>query len=564
MSHTENIGVSRREHSICRAVPYSSMVRLTPSIVQAWRHFPGARIALREIRSVFTSISITHIIMRLSIFCCRRLLIALCTLTITVISPASSQAFDLPDLGSYSDTFMSTGAEARLGRAFMRSVRSALPVLDDPLLTDYLESLGNVLVAADHYASGNFTFFLIDKPVVNAFAGPGGYIGVYAGLILAAETEGELAAVIAHEIAHVTQHHLMRSFEDQDKLSIPATALLIAAAILGAQVSPDAGMAAVAGLQAAAIQHQINFTRANENEADRIGITTLAKAGYDPYAMAGFFERLAKSSRLTENNAPEFLRTHPVNSNRIADALGRADEFGARQRPDSLRFQLTQAHLRMRAETSAEQAVAYFRSTLSAGRYRNETAERYGYALALQRAHHFADAQSETATLLKNYPDQIEFIILNARLDRQQNQPERAIGKLRQAISRFADNWPLHIVYAEALIANGNPTQAITQLLAVERLRPGNAMLYDLLEQAAMKSGNNAATHRFRAEKLYAEGDLEPAIRQLEIALHQRDLAYHDAAGIQARLETWQEEQRDQKRRDHDLPGRSHVMVNDR
>ncbi|MBK5963030.1 peptidase M48 [Thiocystis minor] len=488
-------------------------------------------------------------------FLFRRLLVATGVFALVCVSQASAQSFDLPDLGNSSDAMMSTGAEVRLGRAFMRSVRAALPVLDDPILTSYLESLGNDLVAADRHATGDFTFFLIDEPVVNAFAGPGGYIGVYAGLILAAETESELAAVIAHEIAHVTQRHLMRGFEDQQKISIPATALLVAAAILGAQVSSDAGMAAIMGIQAAAIQRQINFTRDNENEADRLGIATLAHAGHDPHAMAGFFGRLARSSRLYENHAPEFLRTHPVNSNRIADALARADEFGARQRPDSLRFQLARANLRERSYARAEQSVAHFRDTLREGRHRNETAERYGYALALERARDVAGAQAETAKLLAAHPSLAEFIVLDARLDLQRGQTERALNHLKQASGLYSDSWPLRIAYAEALISSGKPARALDELIAVERLRPGNAMLYALLEQAAMKAGNKAATHRFRAEKLYAEGDIEPAIRQLEIALRQRDMAYHDAARIQARLDLWKEEERERKRREKGLLG---------
>lgn len=488
----------------------------------------------------------------------RRILAATAVLALICAGQAPAQTFDLPDLGSSADTLMSSGAEIRLGKAFMRSVRESLPVLDDPILTSYIESLGLSLVAADPSASGRFTFFVIDEPLVNAFAGPGGYIGVYAGLILAAETESELAAVLAHEIAHVTQRHLMRSIEDQSKLSIPATALLVAAAILGAQVSADAGAAAIAGIQAAALQRQINFTRDNEKEADRLGIATLANAGFDPYAMAGFFERLAKSSRVYENKAPEFLRTHPVNTNRIADALDRADDFGARQRPDGLRFQLARAKLRQRSYDRAEQAVSHFRATLREGRHRNETAERYGYALALERAGRFAQAKTETASLLAAHPSLQEFILLDARLDLKQGQTERALQHLRQAISLSGQSWPLRIAYAKALIAAKRPNKAMDELMTVARLRPGNAMLYELLEQAALKAGNRAATHRFRAEKLYAEGDVEPAIRQLEIALRQRDIPYHDAAQIQARLDTWREEERDRKR---DKKGRAETSL---
>ncbi len=457
---------------------------------------------------------------------------------------------DLPDLGSPSDALMGTGAEARLGKAFMRSVRESLPVLDDPLLTDYLETLGNELVAADRSAGGSFTFFLIDQPVVNAFAGPGGYIGVYTGLVLAAQSENELAAVMAHEIAHVTQRHILRSFEDQSKISLPATALLVAAAILGAQVSPDAASAAIAGIQALAIQRQINFTRDHEKEADRIGIATLAAAGRDPYAMAGFFERLSKSSRVYENGAPELLRTHPVNTSRIADALGRADDHGPRQRPDSLRFQLARAQLRERSYDRPEKSLAAFRASLREGRYRDETAERYGYALALVRAGQLDEAKTESDRLLAGNPSLTELQALAARIDLKQGRGAQGIERLRQAVGLSPGNWALRSVYAQALLDTGQPRKAMDQLKSVARLRPGNVGIYDLLTQAAIKSGDKAAVFRYRAETLYAQGDLEPAIRQLDFALRQRDIGYHEAAEMQARRDDLMEECEDLERDD--------------
>jgi predicted Zn-dependent protease len=485
----------------------------------------------------------------------RRLVLAIIVLAAVLLSQASAQQLNLPEMGSSADTMMTSGAETRLGKAFMRQVLEALPVLDDPLLTDYLETLGSSLVAADRGAGGQYTFFLIDEPVINAFAGPGGYIGIYAGLVLAAQSESELAAVVAHEIAHVSQRHLMRGFEDQSKLSIPAMALMVAAAMLGAQISPDAGMAAVAGIQAAAIQRQINFTRENEKEADRIGISTLASAGHDPYAMAGFFDRLSKSSRIYENNAPEFLRTHPVNTSRISDALGRADDFGARQRPDSLRFQLVRAKLRVLSYDRAERAVEHFEASLREGRFRDETAQRYGYALALERAGQLAAAKTESDKLLATNPSLAEFVVLDARLDLKQGRVEQALSHLKEAISLSPASWALRAAYAQTLMVAAQPTKAMDELKAVARLRPGNAMIYDLLEQAAIKAGDKAATHRYRAEKLYAEGDIEPAIRQLEIALRQRDIDYYDAAEIQVLLEALKDEEREQKKRGRDPLG---------
>ncbi|MCG6862852.1 MAG: M48 family metalloprotease, partial [Chromatiaceae bacterium] len=183
-------------------------------------------------------------------------------LLLTVSATGSqAQQFDLPDFGSSADLVMSSAEERRLGKEFMKSVREALPIIDDPVVTDYLESVGNRLVAASGAGAGRYDFFFVDHPTINAFAGPDGHIGVFSGLVLTSESESELAAVLAHEIAHVTQRHLMRTFEDQKRLSIPATAAIIAAAILGAQVNADLGMAALAGVQAASAQRQINFTR---------------------------------------------------------------------------------------------------------------------------------------------------------------------------------------------------------------------------------------------------------------------------------------------------------------
>lgn len=477
----------------------------------------------------------------------RVLALALSAAVACVASPlrtpgAIAGPIDLPDIGSSSDALLSTGGEVRLGKAFMRSVRQALPVLEDPLVTDYVETLGRSLLAADPSSRGSYTFFVVDQPVVNAFAGPGGYIGVYAGLISATQSESELAAVMAHEIAHVNQRHLLRSAEDQAKLSLPATALMLAAAILGAQVSSNAAAAAMTGLQAAMIQRQINFTRENEKEADRIGIAALASAGFDPYAMAGFFERLSKATRATDSGTPEFLRTHPVNTSRISDAMGRAEDYGPRQRPDSLRFQLTRAFLRERSYDRPEKSLDAFRATLREGRYNSETAERYGYALALLRSGDAAAARAELEPLLKAHPSVPELVVLDARIDLKQGNKDRALERLRQAVGLSPGSWALRYVYGQALLDAGQPRKAMEQLKTVAQMKPGNAVVYSMLSRAAVQSGDKAGVFRYRAEELFAEGQVEPAIRQLDFALRQRDIAYQQLAQIQARRDEMMEE----------------------
>ncbi|WP_201245887.1 M48 family metalloprotease [Halochromatium salexigens] len=462
---------------------------------------------------------------------------ALLLAAMLVLLPAMGPAdpFALPDFGSSADSLMSRAEERDLGQEFMKWVRKALPVSDDPVLTDYLETLGQQLVAASGNP-GRYRFFLVEEPTINAFAGPDGHIGVFAGLILAAETEGELAGVIAHELAHVSQDHLMRRFEAQKQMALPATALLLAAAVLGATVDANIGAAGLMGVQGAAAQKQINFTRANEEEADRIGIDTLSRAGHNPYAMPGFFQRLAKTTRISDSAAPAFLRTHPVTTSRIADAMNRARQHGVRQRPDSLRFHLARANLRQRRESNPARAVEHFEKTLEQGRYRDETAQRYGYALALIRAGRLEAARQQLAPLLEAHPSQTEFLVLRAEIDRRAGNPQQAVRDLKGAVGLAPGNWPLNQAYAESLMAAEKPAQALAALERFVALRSDIAPIYELMADAAGQAGQRALNYRYRAEYLYLSHALEPAIRQLELALRLEDLDFHLASRLQVRL----------------------------
>ncbi|MBK1648203.1 M48 family metalloprotease [Rhabdochromatium marinum] len=474
--------------------------------------------------------------------------LALGLLIALAVTDLSAEPYQLPDFGSSADTVLSLADQRALARAFMKSVRKALPVIEDPVLEDYIQALGQELVQKSDQ-TGHYHFFLIDQAAVNAFAGPSGQIGVFAGLVLAAETESELAAVLAHEIAHVSQKHLLRSFEAQKRLAMPATALLIAAALLGAQVDAQAGMAAMAGIQAMAVQSQINFTRDNEKEADRIGIEILAEAGHNPFAMPGFFESLGRSSRYYDNSAPEFLRTHPVTTSRIADALARAEGYGLRQRPDSLGFHLARANLRERSYSGAQRAVEHFESTLKQGRYRHELAERYGYALALLRAGRLEAARQQVTRLLKAHPGRVEFLVLEANIDRSNGQLERALRHLKSAYGLNPDSWPLAQAYGQALLQAGQAKAALAALEAFHRRRPSVTQVYGLLADAAGRSKQPAKTFGYRAEELYYQGDLEPAIRQLERAVRVANVEYHLASKLQARLDVLREEQASAKKK---------------
>lgn len=472
------------------------------------------------------------------------------TLVVTLIllatstRPIQADSFALPDMGSSADTVMSIAEQRELGQEFMKWVRKTQRVSSDPLVTDYIQTLGRSLVESAGENPADYSFFIVEDGSINAFAGPSGNIGVNAGLILAAETEAELAAVVAHEIAHVSQKHLLRRFEAQQRMAAPTLAMMLAAVVLGATVDGDAGMAALAGTQGLAIQKQLDFSRANEEEADRIGIEALAKSGHDPYAMPGFFDKLSRASRIQQSGAPELLRTHPVTTDRIADALARAQQHGHQQRPDSLRFHLTRADLRQQAISNPNRAVDEIAIRLESGRYRSEIAERYGYALALLRANRPKEAQTQLRRLLAEHPSQVEFIILHARIDQRLGQPARAIEQLQSAAALSPASWPLQQAYAEALLDANRPQEALRVLERFIDYRKDLAPIYQLLSDAAGKSGQRIPALRWRAEALYLNGDLEPAIRQLELALKQPKVDFHLASRMQVRLAEWQEEQR--------------------
>ncbi len=455
------------------------------------------------------------------------------------VTPARGQTpmtEQLPDIGEVSGNLMTPAEEQRLGQAFMRSIRRSQPVVDDPLLTSYLKDLGDRLLAHSPAAGQGFYFFLIDDPKINAFAGPAGHIGVFTGLIMTAETESELAAVVAHEIAHVTQHHLRRTWQAASQMSVPQAAVLLAAVVLGAAVGGDAGIAAAAAGQAGLIQQQLNFSRANEQEADRVGIGILAEADFEPLAMPSFFQRMGRATQAQASTLPEYLRTHPVTTNRIADSLNRAEQYGYRQRVDDLRFQMLRAALRGREQDDPQVAVRMFERTLHDGRYRSEDAERFGYVLALQRAERLAEARRELAPLLEAHPELIELRVVDARLHHDQGNAEAAFATLRGGLALHPADYALNLTLAELLLRSGRPEQAYLLLKPRISQWPDEAEPYAILARAADAIGQPAEGHEYLAQRHYLRGELKPAILQLEIALRDYELDFFDSSRLEARL----------------------------
>jgi predicted Zn-dependent protease len=468
----------------------------------------------------------------------------------TALAPVSaSDNVALPEIGNPSGSYMTPAEERRLGQAFMRQVRSNMTLVSDPLLKAYIERLGERLATASEEIDQPFSFFLVDNSMVNAFAGPSGYIGIHTGLILTTESENELAAVVAHEIAHVTQKHLLRTFQMAENLGISTAAVILAAVVLGAATeNADAGMAAAAGAQAGMLQRQINFTRANEKEADRVGIRIMSRAGFDPRAMPVFFERMGKANRFySSKELPEFLRTHPVTTNRIADSRNRAESYPYKQYPDSVEYHLVRANLRERGFKNPKEAIQFFQSSLAEGRYRSEEGQRYGLVRALIRARQFQSARKELGKLQRKDPTRIHYLALEAELLEKSGQLGQALKVLEDALALYPNNYPLSIYYSEGLLKAGKPANARRLLEKLRRSRPLDAELYSLLARASADAGEINQSHQYMAEYYYLDGNLQSAVQQLEIALRDKSISYYRSAQMTARLKEIQEEQSETK-----------------
>ena len=449
---------------------------------------------------------------------------------------------DLPDFGAASGNMLSPLAEQRLGKAFMRWVRASQDVLDDPLLEEYIKNLGESLVKHSDGLGNQFHFFFVDSPQINAFAGPAGYLGINTGLMLITDSESELAAVVAHEITHVTQKHLMRAWHSASSMNVISAAALIGAIILGATVGSDAAVAASMGTQAMLAQNQINFTRSNEQEADRLGIGILEQSGFEPHAMPGFFSRMAKANRSYGAQLPEYLRTHPVTNSRIADSQGRADQYPYRQHTDSFHYLLSRAALRELRYSEPADAVKHFGSSLRDGRYRNEAATRYGYARALLRDHQLTEAEQQVKQLLTSHPDTLEIIVLQSQIQVEQGKMAQAIATLEKKSSIFSLNFPYHIILSETYLRAGRSELAYQLLQKLDRLRPDNTRVQKLLAQAAADVGKKAISHEHLADYYQLMGAPETALLQLKIALRTTGLNNYDEARLESKLRQLQKE----------------------
>lgn len=458
-------------------------------------------------------------------------------LTAAATVAAAQSANELPDMGNPADAVLSQGEEYRVGVMIVRGLRDQGRLVDDPETSEYLQALGSRLAAQVPEGGDRFRFFFVRDPSINAFALPGGFIGVNHGLVLAAANESELASVLAHEMAHVTQRHIARSIRAEGRQSLASAAAILAAILIGAATgTPDAAQAGIAIAQGTALQQRINFTRANEYEADRVGIGYLAAAGFDVNAMPDFFETLGRHAGLGGQQVPEFFQTHPVTANRIAESRNRAAQVRRPPQPESETFPLARERLRVIAAAEDADVEPYYAARRKRGGGDPELGDRYGEALVRLRA---GDGAAAAAILQPLVAGHEGLTLLHATLGQAllaAGRTDAALASFRHALALFPRNVPLSVRYAEALMSAGRAREAHELLLDLFNNVPPTPEQIRLTALAASSAGDTGDAYYYMSEYHIANGDLPLATSQLELALAAPNLTSVQRERFRARL----------------------------
>jgi predicted Zn-dependent protease len=471
-----------------------------------------------------------------------RLLIFVLTACIAV-TPCGAQG--LPDLGDASASTLSEQQERTIGNRIMRDVRVDKDFIDDPEVYDYINALGQRLLAVADPPRREVDFFVVRDETINAFAMVGGHIGVHTGLVMLTQTESELAGVIAHEIAHILQKHQARVLAGQARsswTSLAALALALIASRSGGSQSSQVTEAAVATAGALQIQNAIDYTREHEREADRVGLTLMQRAGFDTQAMAVFFDRMLKANRLSEfKGAPSYLRTHPLTTERIADIQDRIENsikpgVFSMARADSFEYRLVKARIRAYAGAPSD-AVKFFRSELEDKTVVRPRDEVYGLALALYRARELDAAWGTLEPLRKGPEVHPAFQVLAGQILTDMRKPEQALEVYRDALRVYPGHRSLVHAYDDLLLQMGRTREALADL--EDRTKGGTEdyKLYELQARAMEASGRRIGQHRAQAEAYYRRGNLAAAVDQLEIAVKQvRGSDFYELSIAESRL----------------------------
>ena len=452
----------------------------------------------------------------------------------------------LPDIGISGYSVLSVDKELQIGQAMMRQLRGSQPLIQDPVLIEYINHLGNSLVKNAQGVNYAFEFFLINNKELNAFAFFGGHVGIHSGLITTADTESELASVIAHEISHVTQRHLARRLESQSQTQSLTMAAMLSSVLI-TLVNPTVGMAALTASMAVTQQASINYTRGNEKEADRVGITLLANSGFDPQGAASFFSKMSEKYRYA-SKPPAMLLTHPLPESRIAEARQRALNYPARPLPPSLDFELTKSRLKSRYQGDAKSNIAFYQQQLSKNRYAIKAAAQYGLALS-----YFEDKQTKQAlqlleTLKQGDKNNLFYIDALTDVYLANDQADSAIKMLEQLNLFMPNNQVVSLNYANALLSVKDYDLAAEILHDFLLVNPGNFIAYDILTTLYRSQGKLGLMHMNKAEVLALLGGYSKAVDELQTSYTLLEAQPLLQKRVKARILQFQEQENRLKR----------------
>ena len=453
---------------------------------------------------------------RMSCHCFPRATAWLAALSLTFASClVSADPTKLPSLGDASSRTISPQMERQIGRSFLKQLHAQLPTADDPLIKYYVERHITDLAQSSDLSDAIYSIVVVDNPDINAFAVPGGVVGINLGLVLAAEDVHEYSSVMAHELAHLSQRHFARGVEEQRAQTLPTLAALIGALLIGVAGGGDAAIAAISTAQAASLQSQLRFSRGREQEADRVGMNTLVRADLDPYGMSRMFERMQRNYRFTRK-PPEFLLTHPLSETRIADARNQALKHPRKQYGDSLDFQLIRVRAEVHYRKNHTHGVAEYRKRLAQDP--DDVAASYGLAVSLSLSGQHEEALDRVEQLAGLNPQSILYNAAYAELLIEAGNISQALALLRRQLELNPDNPPLSEFYADALNADGRHEEAQAVLTRITKQRPNDVDVWYELAETAGQAGDITAVHLARADFFYLHGAYHRSIQHLEYA----------------------------------------------
>ena len=448
--------------------------------------------------------------------CLKKSLVLLLSAVVPSLLPAQPA---LPSLGDRISGTVSIEQEYAMGQQFLSNIRRGAPTISDPLLNAYLENVTYKLASRSQLQDHRLSFVIIDSEALNAFAAPGGIIGVNTGLFLNAQSEAEFASVMAHEIAHVSQRHFARGIDEAKAARIPGMAALLASVIIMATSDAGHGTAAVAAAQGRSLENQLRFSRSNETEADRVGQDVMYSAGFDPDGMSTLFERLLAINRFGRQ-PPEFLLSHPLTESRVSGSRGRAGRYPRQPYSDNLEYQIVRARVVGHYAPNKADLVLEYERLLEYGTSEfTRDANRYALAIAYYENQQFSQASNTLAPLLEKDPNRISYAVTLAEILTEQNEPGQAINFLQRHLAINPGNNALTMAYVDALIESRAYTSASEAMERHSVSRPDDFQLWYKLAETQGQAGNISAVHQARAEYFRLLGDYQRARQQLRSAL---------------------------------------------